>query len=401
MVLLGVLAATAAGVLAWSAVHHSYFDSTVYAGAVRYWFREDGLVYDYLTPGTPYGFTYPPFAGLVMAPMAFLPVWLVCVLASIATVAATVVVTRWLAGPMIARAGWTPWYALSIAVCLALIFEPVRETFGFGQVNMLLLLLVAGDVLYGVPRGRWWGGIGIGLAVAIKLTPGVFLLYLLVTRRWRAAATSIATAGGATLLAAGFFPDASREFWTAALWDTNRVGALEYVSNQSLRGLLARFPVDDVESILWMICVLATLAVWAWRVRRADALGGLALTGIIGTLLSPVTWVHHCVWLLPVLVRAAELLLAPDPAAAKPAKGVGWPFWAASAWFAVVNLRVTFLYANPPRPPLVFLGSNLYVWFALVMLIFLPVRTPRATAELKTGDLSGTTRTPAVSPAAT
>ena len=27
------------------------------------------MVYDWLRPGTPYGFTYPPFAGLVMAPM--------------------------------------------------------------------------------------------------------------------------------------------------------------------------------------------------------------------------------------------------------------------------------------------------------------------------------------------
>lgn len=394
--MLGFLAAVAAFVLWWSADHHFYFDSSVYAGAVRYWFRDDGLVYDYLTPGTPYGFTYPPFAGLVMAPMAYLPLWLVEALASLATVLVTVLVVRWLAGPLIERMGWPVRYSLAVAGCLALIFEPVRETFGFGQVNMLLLALVAGDVLIGVAGGRRWAGVGIGLAVAIKLTPGVFILYLLVTRRWRAAATAIGTAAAATLLAAGLWPDASREFWTAALWDTNRVGALEYVSNQSLRGMLARFPLDALESTLWIVCVLAALGVWAWRVRRADALGALALTGILGNLVSPVTWVHHCVWLLPVLVRCAELLAAPDPAAEKPWKGVRWQFWVASAWFALVNTRATFLYANGPRPPLIFLGANLYVWFGVVMLVFLPAVTPSVAARQ-----AAASRKPAVSSAAT
>ena len=102
-------------------------------------------------------------------------------------------------------------------------------------------------------RGRRWAGVGIGLATAIKLTPGVFILYLLVTRRWRAAATAIGAAAAATLVAAALFPDQSREFWTSALWDTNRVGILEYVSNQSLRGLLARLPLGAVESKVWLV----------------------------------------------------------------------------------------------------------------------------------------------------
>ncbi|MFI5933234.1 glycosyltransferase 87 family protein [Actinoplanes sp. NPDC051494] len=360
--LLVVLTLTAAGVLVWSAIHHFYFDSTVYSGAVRYWFRDGGMVYDYLLSGSPYGFTYPPFAALVMAPMAYLPVWAVITLASIATVLVTVLVTWWLVAPLIRRHGWQPWYALALASCFALIFEPVRETFGFGQVNMLLLALVAADVLFGVSRGRRWAGVGIGLATAIKLTPGVFILYLLVIRRWRAAGTAIATSAAATLLAAGLWPDASREFWTAALWDTNRVGNLEYVSNQSLRGLLARGPFDESESVLWILVVLAALGVWAWRVRRADPLGALALTGTLSLLLSPVTWVHHCVWLLPVLVRCIE----------------GWPrhkrtFYGAAGWYALVNTRVTFLYDGGPRPPLPILGANLYVLFGVAMLVWMPL----------------------------
>src|SRR5919112_4184156 len=206
-----------------------------------------------------------------MAPMAFLPLGAVIVIATIATVATTALLTWWFVAPLIHRHGWTPWFAFAVALCLALSFEPVRETLTFGQVNTLLLTLVAGDVLFGLSEGRRWAGVGIGLATAIKLTPGVFILYLLVTRRWRAAGTAIGTAAAATLGAAAIFPDQSREFWTSPLCDTNRVGVLSYVSNQSLRGYLARLPIDDVDSHAWVACVLAVLAVWAWRVRRADA----------------------------------------------------------------------------------------------------------------------------------
>ena len=396
ILLLVVLGAAAAALLAWSAVFHFYFDSGVYAGAVRHWFRDGGLVYDYLLPGTPYGFTYPPFAGLLMAPMAVLPLGAVQALASIATVLVTVLVMWWFAEPVIRRNGWRPGYALAVLSLLALIFEPVRETFGFGQVNMLLLALVAFDVLFGVARDRKWAGVGIGLAVAIKLTPGVFLLYLLVTRRWRALCVSISTASAATLLPAAIWPDASREFWTAALWDTNRVGDLAYVSNQSLRGMLARFPADQVESLLWIGCVLLTLGLWAWRVRRADPLSALALTGILSLLLSPVTWVHHCVWLLPALVRCLELW---------PSRR-GWA-WTGAGIFALLSSRATFLYEFGPRPPLAMIGSNLYVWSGLALLAWLPLSAgpPRHAA----GDApeqsheQGTAKItkPGVSPAAT
>ena len=365
--LAGALAVLAVALLWWSAVFHDFFDSAVYSGAVRYWFRDGGMVYDFLEGGTRYGFTYPPFAALTMAPMAYLPFPAVVAVASVATVVSTVVVTWWLIAPTVRREGWRPGYALLVAALLALIFEPVRETFGFGQVNTLLLAVVAADVLFGLSRGRRWAGVGIGLATAVKLTPGVFILYLLVTRRWRAAATATGTAAAATLLAAAVFPDASREFWTAALWDTDRVGVLEYLSNQSLRGLLARGPFDTVEPVLWVIGVLAALGVWAWRSRAAAAAGdemaGLALTGIVGCLISPVTWVHHCVWLLPAIIRCVDAGLVRDRRL----------LYLGVAAYVVLSSRLTWLWEHGPRPPLAIVGSNLYVLFGLALLIWSPI----------------------------
>jgi alpha-1,2-mannosyltransferase len=369
-----VLALITIGVVWLAATRNEFFDSKVYHGAVRYWFRDGGMVYDWLRPGTPYGFTYPPFAGLLMAPMAFLPLPAVVVIATAATVGTTALLVRWLIAPMVRRAGWPFWFAFAVALCLAIAFEPVRETITFGQVNTLLLALVAADVLFGVGQGRRWAGVGIGLATAIKLTPGVFILYLLVTGRWRAALTAMATAAGATLVAAAVFPDQSREFWTSALWDTGRVGVLSYVSNQSLRGYLARLPVDAVASYLWILCVLAVVVVWAWRVRRNidDVTAGLALTGVLGCLISPVSWVHHCVWLLPALIRCIDAGLA--------SRDHRKPLYLGAAAYLVLTSRLLWVWENRPRPPLELIGANLYVYVSLAFLIWMPINQVPATS---------------------
>ncbi|MEV6306851.1 glycosyltransferase 87 family protein [Actinoplanes sp. NPDC051861] len=359
------MASAAVVTIVLAGIRNEFFDSKVYYGAIEYWFRGDGgMVYDWLRAGTPYGFTYPPFAGIVMLPMAYLPFPLVVVIACVGTVVTTAMLVWWLAGPLIREREWTPWFAYAVALSLALAFEPVRETITFGQVNTLLLALVAADMLFGVARGRKWAGVGIGLAVAIKLTPGVFILYLLVTRRWRALATAIGTAAAATLLAGAVFVDESREFWTSALWDTNRVGLLHYLSNQSERGLLARLPIDTIEAKVWLAAVVATLAGWAWRVARApeDVVGGLALTGVLGCLISPVTWIHHCVWLIPALVQCFALGRK----------------WLAISAYVVMTSHVTWLWETGPRPPLEFVGGNLYVWFSLALLVWTPLSTRRS-----------------------
>jgi len=302
-----------------------------------------------------------------MLPMAFLPFGAVVVLAVVGTVLTTALLTWWFVAPLIRRKGWTVWFAYGLAVCLALAFEPVRETITFGQVNTLLLTLVAGDLLFGLSRGRKWAGVGIGLATAIKLTPGIFIVYLLVTRRWRAAATASGTAAAATLLAAAVFPDESREFWTSALWDTNRVGVLSYLSNQSERGFLARLPIPQVESKVWLAGVLLTLALWAWRVAKApdDIMGGLALTGVVGCLISPVTWIHHCVWLLPAIVLCLDSQRRSR-------------IYLGAAAYLVMTSRLTWFWEKRPRPPLELIGGNLYVWFSLALLIGTPIGTRRS-----------------------
>jgi len=345
------------------AVRHGFFDLNVYYGAINYWVNEGGEIYDFVRRNSTYGFTYPPFGALTMLPMAFLSWPVAVVIGSLLTAAVTVWFMHTLLDPMIRERGWTPWFVVAISLCLLAVYEPMRETFLFGQVNMVLVGLVAGDLLLLVRRGSRFGGIGIGLATAIKLTPGIFIVYLLITGRRRETLVASATAFAATMFAAVVAPDASREFWTSAVWDTDRVGALSYISNQSLQGVIARLDPVGPSKLLWAASVLVVLLIWGVRTRAAikhrDEVLGLALTGIVGVLISPVTWVHHLVWAIPAFVLLVE-------------RGGKARLWFAAFAFVVLSSRLVWLYEKDFSGVVGLVFSNAYVWIMLALLVVTP-----------------------------
>jgi alpha-1,2-mannosyltransferase len=367
-----VLAAAAWWFLLVTAVRHGSFDLQVYFGAVNYWARGHGEVYDYLRPYTKYGFTYPPFAALAMLPMAVLPWWAVNALSIAGTVLVTLVILDWYLRPVVDRYRWTRWFTVAVAAALAAIFEPMHETVSFGQVNMLLVFLVLVDFRYLIGRGSRYGGVGIGLAMAVKLTPGIFALYLLVTRRYRAAVTALAAAAGATVLAMLVAPDASRVFWTDAVWDTDRLGSLSFISNQSIEGMVTRRHPPHA-TLVWVALVAAVLAIWVWRARRAvragDEAAGVALTAVAGCLVSPVTWVHHLVWLLPALLVMFDRSLVRR----------GWRRWTLLGLlvvlFGLLCSRLVWVYQAHVNG-VGNIGANAYVLISLVLLVVLPIGEP-------------------------
>jgi alpha-1,2-mannosyltransferase len=362
-VIVAVVLATAA-FLSFATMRHDFFDLKVYYGAINYWVHDGGQIYDWLKPNSKYGYTYPPFAALAMVPMAFVSWPVAIVISCAAAVVTTGLLIYWLVDPIARREGWTRWFAFAIAACLVAAFEPMRETFSFGQVNTLLLFLVAADLLWLAARGHKAAGVGIGLATAIKLTPGIFIVYLLVTRRWRAAITASATAAAATMVAAALAPDASRQFWTEMLWNTDRVGSLSFISNQSLEGVVARLDPVHPSTIVWLVLVAATLAVWVWRVRHADVRTGLALTGVVGCLISPVTWVHHLVWLLPALILLFDRALA-----ARDRRLIAFAIFT----YGMLISRFVWIWERGSPGVSGFIGSNMYVWLSIALLVLLPI----------------------------
>jgi alpha-1,2-mannosyltransferase len=369
------LAALTAAFLAVATVRHGFFDLRVYHGAVNLWVHGGGDLYDYVNPGTRYGFTYPPFAALTMLPLAYLGWHTAIGISIVLAVAASAVLLWWLVDPVARRHGWVRWFAFAIGACLLAAFEPIRETVTFGQVNLLMLLLVLADLRWLVARDSRWAGVGVGLATAIKLTPGIFIAYLLIVRRWRAAAVASGTAVVATLLAGLLVPAESRVFWAEALWNTDRIGVFAYVSNQSLRGLVSRLDPQHPDLVLWAVLVVATLGVWVWRVRAAARAGdeptAFALTAVVGCLVSPVTWVHHLVWLVPAVI----LLI--DRAASAPAGGRRrrWLLGLAIGSYAVLISRVIWLWPDGGGGLLGALGGNAYLWVSLALLVLLPIES--------------------------
>lgn len=375
----------------FNAPWHDFFDLHVYYGAINGWLHDGVPLYDWVKPQSKYGFTYPTFAALLMSPMAVVSWHTAVAVHVVLSVSATLPVLYWLARPLVDRLTAPKWFTWSVVLILTAAFEPVRETFSFGQVNLILLFLVLADVRLLLARGSAWAGAGIGLAAAIKLTPGVFVLYLLVTKRWRAAAVATGVATAATLASFAIAPATSRAFWFDALLDTDRVGSLSFISNQSLRGVTARLDPDHPSAPLWLLCVVAVLVTWFVRVSRArtDLPGGIALTAVLGCLISPVTWVHHLVWLMPALILLVERALT----APRDNRLVGFGV----AAYLILCSRLVWYAGHHVRGVGSFLYGSAYVWISLALLLLVPLRRQApGVAEFDQDDLRRTPGRPGV-----
>ncbi|WP_256256895.1 glycosyltransferase 87 family protein [Nonomuraea pusilla] len=264
-------------------------------------------VYEFATPAPQLlPFTYPPVAAMLAVGLAVMS-WDTAQWVWTAGVFAALGVTVWFAfRDALARrplAAYAPWaFAALMVACTYLM--PIRDQVRFGQVDILLVMLCLADC---VARRPWWPrGFLVGLATAVKLTPGVFLVYLLVTRQWRAFWMASFTTSLLTLLPFAVIPRDAAAFWFSALLDPERLGSNAATTNQSLRGMLIRLYLNDaVTAGLWL--ALAAVAAWYGftAARRAyaagDAVTAVALVGLTAVLVSPVSWIHHLAWVVVVL----------------------------------------------------------------------------------------------------
>ena len=333
-----VVSAPSVSILGWLALllpaHHSLvddggrlvfkLDSFVYYEAVRQWLDGGDLYSWYANPPQHlWPFTYTPLAAWLIAPLTRMSYQSATVLLVVATplcaaVTAYAALRRLGAGNRTAH-GLAPWLALIAVVAL----EPFPKTMEYAQVNAILMALVAVDLL-AVPGHSRWRGVLSGLAAAIKLTPAVAILVLLARREWRAAATMAGSAVGLTALAALAAPAESWEFFTSAMWDPGRAGFADYSGNQNLKGAIARGLPEAAWNLTWAACsLLAVVAAW-FLCRRLDRLRGaggaaggtgqdddlilslqISVVMVLGLLISPISWSHHWVWCLPVLMSVA------------------------------------------------------------------------------------------------
>ena len=262
-------------------------------------------------------FTYPPLAAVVFAPFAWLSLDAASVVITLITLMLLIVSTVILLTGLNVMSSWVQrcWLAAAIVAPAIIYLEPIRSNFDFGQINVVLMTLVIADC---VPRKTPWPrGMLLGVAIALKLTPAVFLLYFLLRRDTRALLVAAGSAVVATLVGFAFAWRDSWEYWTYTVRNTDRIGTATLNTNQNIAGALARLGLGENERfVLWTLVCFAALGLTVWAVRRILRVGdaesatsnsdqsvlALICVAMFGLMVSPVSWSHHWVWTLPTLL---------------------------------------------------------------------------------------------------
>ncbi len=328
--LLGAAVFCAVAIVAWVADTHRYpfmlnlFDLRVYNDGGLLARNDPAFLYKWqLIPGIK--FTYTPFAALIFGWTSHLSLRVLGDAVTSISVAA-LPLTAWLT---FGALGWRGVRRATAALLLAgagLWTEPVQEALHLGQIELILMLLIVADLCQ--PDRSWLKGTGIGLAAGIKLIPLIFIPYLLLAGKFRQAA--VATAAFAATTVTGFIllPKQSHSYWlTGYFLHPRNTGSVVAPINQSLLALLARIaggaaPVNH----LWLACavVIGVIGVTAGArlARSGRPVQGWVTCALTGLIVSPISWTHHWVWIVPIAAVIVDWAVR----SRGPARWAGWAF---------------------------------------------------------------------------
>lgn len=246
-------------------------------------------------------FTYPPFAGVVFAGLdplsdnATMSLWHGATFLALFAVVTLALRERGL------RLGVLGVVVFLVFTLTTVNLEPIHGTAFYGQINVFLMFLVALDFL---PRKFRLAGIGTGLAAGLKLTPAYMGLIFVIQRRWWHAVICVLTFLTTVVVGLAVVGDGMR-FWTESMFESSRVGAHSNPGAQALRSVLERaFGVAG--GPVWLGVVVAVFVLTCAAVALASRSGNntlaLAFTGLSSCLVSPFSWYHHFVWVVPLAI---------------------------------------------------------------------------------------------------
>ncbi|GGK70050.1 glycosyltransferase 87 family protein [Nocardia camponoti] len=249
-------------------------------------------------------YTYTPFSAIAFTPTNLFPwqaltsTWLVLNLLTLFGC----IVTSWrMLGYRITP---TLLGASAIMTFGCVFLEPVRTTLYYGQINLILMLVVLLD--FARPASAKLRGVGVGIAGGIKLVPLFFIVEFAALRQWRAAVVASATFAGTVVGTALLLPVESREYWTSIFFQSGRIAPDDHPANQSLRGLIAHLGGGPAPLWLWAlgvgVAVAVGLTVSVALHRTGERLLSITVAGLTACVVSPFSWGHHWVWFVPLLV---------------------------------------------------------------------------------------------------
>jgi len=290
---------------------------------------------------------YPPFWAMAWSPIAALSLRaakIVCYPISLVALGGLLFLLDRLTRRHLPLGRAPRFWATAAALALASRFL-VRELPECGP-NLALVALTWLAIYFWTQGRDATGGVCLGLATALKCTPGLFVLYFAWKRQWKLALVALVTAGGCTLAPALW--QGPRDYvCQAGIWLTNlrtaanqpdpSLGILgqEELKNLSLKPAVARYLMRLTPGHMsrlehpWYIefldlsptaagygvkfALLALLAAMAWSVHgpivHRDDLAVIWQCAAVSTLmllLSPITWYQHAVSLVPAFYLLAR-----------------------------------------------------------------------------------------------
>jgi alpha-1,2-mannosyltransferase len=293
-------------------------------------------------------FTYTPFAAVFFALISFLPwtpLWVLSVFVNIVSLLAALWFTFGGLGYTDRRVRLG---AALVAAAVTFWLQPVVRTIYLGQINLLLMAAIIWDLCQ--PReGRWWKGLATGVAAGIKLVPLIFVPYLLVTRKFREAAMTVAGFVATVLIGFVILPSDSSKWWLHGMVfsDGNRTGFTGWAGNQSLRGLITRLSGSiDAGTKPWLAAAAVALVLGIGAAYLFDRAGyhmvAILVAALTGLLISPISWDHHWVWVAPGVAVAGHYAIKCWKSA-----GTSKQRWHAR-WLAALAVGMIFVYGAWP-----------------------------------------------------
>ncbi len=262
------------------------------------------------------GYDYPPFAAVLLRPLALLSarsqevLWLWISMASL--VAAAVITARTLLP--------ATWPRMRLAILVALTFPAATYNLWHGQMNTIIFLLLAVALSDYLRGHRTRCGVVLGLAAGIKIAPLVLLIVLVRRGWWHAALAGVATGAATVAIGIGALGwSVTSHYLSAVLPILNRDNG--WIYNQTWNGVVNRLAQHSVLTVdapslvlhgvstgLSVVTVGALLlAVRAHERTRAERGAEFASGVIVMLLVGSIAWYPVYVHLLIAIAAAAGL----------------------------------------------------------------------------------------------
>lgn len=289
-------------------------DLRVYKRAADFLFAGQSTYSSQFTTGdfTLLPWVYTPFGTLFVAPLHLIPdallfiVWTTLAIILPVTVVVLVAYQAYLRRPDLTRGHKIA--ALTIFSLIGMLVGPVLDVVVLGQIGALITAAMLFDLAapntwfqrgkFKLPRGVLTGIVG-----AIKLIPLISIPYWIVTKQWRAAVSATLTAAACWTLAFILLPSDSMRYVSEGLFlGTTSLDQILTEDNQSLIGLVTRLIGDGALPVTaWAPITAGTVLIGLMIARAAyrngDMLSAGIIVGLTSVLASPVSWVHHIVWI--------------------------------------------------------------------------------------------------------